>query len=169
MSSHKRGHDVKTGHRVGSLGENLGFRGQATPATFQAVCANNWGREKKLPLRFQLHLTYRSSSISKAPSQPSSFSSHLTWPHLLWPFPPPDTSESGRTGSGSSSSCPLDSFCWWGTHILHFSGLFAVKQNANIKVVRARVRLLIYLPVSLCLVWIFTLKKPLQPSQVRTP
>lgn len=41
MSSHKGGHDVDTGHRGGSLGENLGFRGQATPATFKAVCANN--------------------------------------------------------------------------------------------------------------------------------
>lgn len=46
MSSDKRGHDVDAGHGGGGLRENLGFRGQATPTTFKAVSANNYGGKK---------------------------------------------------------------------------------------------------------------------------
>lgn len=41
VSPDQRGHDVDAGHLGGSLRENLGFRGQATPATFKVVCANH--------------------------------------------------------------------------------------------------------------------------------
>lgn len=41
MSPDKRGHDIDAGHSGGGLRENLGFRGQATPATFKAVGTNN--------------------------------------------------------------------------------------------------------------------------------
>lgn len=41
VGPHKRGYDVDTGGRGWSLRQSLRFGGQATPTTFEAVCANN--------------------------------------------------------------------------------------------------------------------------------
>lgn len=55
----------------------------------------------------------------------------VTLHYLLWPFPLWDISGNGRTGSGFSASCPLDSLYWPGTHTLHFSVQFSVKHSQN--------------------------------------
>lgn len=46
MSPHKRSHNADTRDHGGSLRQNLGSGGQATPAAFEAVCTNNYGRDR---------------------------------------------------------------------------------------------------------------------------
>lgn len=75
MSPDKRGYDVGTRGCGWCLGHTLGFGGQTTPTTFEAVRANNWSKGRKhehyrTPLwcsqdhRFYLHNGFISSSFS---------------------------------------------------------------------------------------------------------
>lgn len=76
------------------------FGWQATPATPQAICPHHCKTGARGVKCIKI------SELTVAVTWTQSVAGF----HLPWPSPQPGTSESDRTGSGSSCACPLGSF-----------------------------------------------------------
>lgn len=125
MGPHKWGDHAHWRHGGCYIMNNFRLGGQAASSSFQAIGSDNCKKNKKTV-----------ASAVTLRTMLAAFSTMdrlwLHWAHLLWPCLQLDTSENGRTGIDSSSSCPQDSPYWKGKHTWNSSAQYAVKQKEEI-------------------------------------